>query len=333
MKKEASVLCPLSVVSDQVRLRWISGAVAELIGIPKKDLKKAFAIVSIPRLKTVILRKGEMVKKTFLYGFMNYTIKEKVKEREILEPHPEVQKVYRKINEWLEKVAPAHDRTFGFVKGRNCKKSAEALEALFENGHHFAFDIADAFPSITDEMVRQAFLKLGIEEDMAEVLAWFVTYAYQGKRRLPQGASSSPLLLNLVYRPMCEEIDNLCRTHGISWSVYADDFNFSAKSIFPETKKMLLEIPSQFGFSIKPKKTKDNLGKTIPHLLGLTIVDGKIHASRKQKNKFRNIFYLAVKYQAYPPEVVHGIMRYIGHIYGARENWPGWLTKIGGTQS
>jgi len=333
MKKEEDALCPLSVVSDQVRLRWISGAIAELIDIPKKHLRKAFAIISIPRLKTVILRKGELVERTFLFGFMNYVIKEKDKDRKILEPHPDVQKVYVKIKEWLEKVTTAHDRAFGFVKNRNSKKATESLESLFEGGHHIAFDIADAFPSITEEMVKEALLRLEIEVDMAEVLAWFVTYNYQGKRRLPQGASSSPSFLNLVYKSMCEEIDGVCIANGIKWSVYVDDFNFAAQSISLEVKQSLLAIPSKFGFSIKPKKTKDNLGKTIPHLLGLTIVDGKIHLSRQQKKKFRRIFYSAVKYRAYPPEVVRGIMMYIHHIYGEKKNWPGWLIKMGGTQS
>lgn len=326
-------LRPLSVASKKVRLRWISGGVSQLIGVAKKDLRKAFAIVSAPKLEAEIIRKGFTVKKTFFFGFMNYVIKEKAKERKILEPHPDVQKIYVKIKEWLEKIDQPHDRTFGFVKDRNSKKAVQALKALFSNGHHIAFDIADAFPSITDEMVKNALVQLEVEEGIAEVLAWFTTYAYQGKRRLPQGASSSPSLLNLVYKPMCQEIDITCRANNIDWSVYADDFNFSAEMISPEIKQTLLAIPNKFGFSIKPKKNKDNLGKTIPHLLGLTIVDSKIHISRKQKKKFRNIFHLAVKYETYPPEVVHGIMRYIGHIYETKENCPCWLTKVGGNQS
>lgn len=326
-------MCPLSVASIQVQLQWTLGGLSELINVPKKQLKKAFKIVSTPKLEAEVMKKGGLVRKTFLYGFASYIIKNKNKERKILEPHPEVQKVYKKIKEWLEKVDPPHDRAFGFIKDRNPKKATESLEALFHNGHHIAFDIANAFPSITYEMVKVALLRLKTEECLTEVLAWFVTYEYQGKRRLPQGSSCSPSILNLVYKPMCNEIDRFCQANEITWSVYVDDFNFAAPSISSELKEALLSIPSQFGFSIKPKKNKDNLGKTIPHLLGLTVADGKLHLSRTQKKKFRGIFYLAVKYQEYPPEVVHGIMRYVHHIYGPKENWPGWLTKIGGIQS
>ena len=323
---------PLSVASEQVRLRWVLGGVSEITGIPKKFLRKAFRIVSTPKMEADILRRGAMVRKTFFYGFMSYVIKEKAKERKILEPHPDVQKVYVLIKKWLDVLADPHKKAFGFVKERNSKKALETLKALFRKGHHIAFDIADAFPSITDIMVEKTLKELGVEDSVAEVLAWFVTYRYQGKRRLPQGASSSPNILNLVYKPMCNEIDKICHENGISWSVYADDFNFSSENISLEIKERLLAVPEKFGFAIKPKKTKDNLGKTIPHLLGLTVVEGKIHISRKQKKKFRRIFYEAMKYDAYSPEVVHGIMRYIGHIYGEKENWPGWLTKIGDTK-
>jgi len=323
---------PLSVASEQVRLRWVLGGVSEITGIPKKHLRKAFRIVSTPKMEDYIFAKGEIVRKTFSFGFMSYIVKEKHKERKILEPHPDVQKVYTWLKEWLETITEPHERAFGSVKERNSKKAVEELEPLFRGGHHFAIDIADAFPSITDDMVEQLLKGMGIEDAVAEVLAWFVTYRYQGKRRLPQGASSSPIILNLVYKPMCEAIDAICRLNEIYWSVYVDDFNFASKVISPETKKALMMVPENFCFSIKPKKTKDNLGKTIPHLLGLTIVDGKLHISHKQKNRFRRMFYAAMKYEAYSPQVVNGIMRYIGHIYGPKENWPGWLTKVGGVK-
>lgn len=318
----------LSVASEKVRLQWIVGGVSELVGVPKKHLRKAFNIAISPKIKEKISIKGEIVEKTFSYGFMSYTDRKKKKARKILEPHPDIQKVYRGIKDWLERVVEYHSQTFGFVRGRNSKTAAQELEELFHGGHHISFDIADAFPSITDEMVKAALKKLGVEDAIADFLAWFVTYEYQGKRRLPQGASSSPAILNLVYKPMCEEIDLICRANKIKWSVYADDFNFSAVSISPEVRDILLSIPSKYGFEIKKEKNKDNFSKTIPHLLGLTVVDGNLHITRRQKKKFRQMLYMAVKYKAYSPEVVRGIRGYIKHIYGEEKNWPGWLKKI-----
>lgn len=289
---------PIAVVSERFRLRWVLGGVSEVTGIPRKHLRKAFRIVSTPKTEAEIMRKGIMVRKTFSYGFMKYVVHEKHKERKIIEPHPDVQKVYVWIKEWLETIAEPHEKAFGFVKDRNAKKAVETLNALFDNGHHFSFDIADAFPSITDMMVEALFKGMGIEDSISEVLAWFVTHKYDGKRRLPQGASASPIILNLVYKPMCELMNKICNSESSDWSVYADDFNFSAPCISSEVKKKLLIVPREFDFLIKKKKIKDNLGKTIPHMLGLTVVNGKIHICRRQKKKFRRIFYAAMKYEA-----------------------------------
>lgn len=319
----------LSIASDRVWSQWMLGGVSELTGIPKKHLRKALRIFTEPKMEAEIFRNGEFVKKIFRFGFMSYTINERgKKKRRIIEPHEDIQKVYIKIKDWLEEDFNPHEKAFGFVKGRNSKFATEELEPLFRGGYHFGFDIADAFPSVTDEMVRKTFERLGIEDTISEFLAWFLTYEYNGKRRLPQGASASPVVINLVYRPMCDVLDEICRSSGIKWSVYADDFNFAAEDISSEIKERLLLVPAEFGFKIKPSKNKDNFGKTVPHMLGLTVVDGKLHMKRKQKKKLRRMLYMAIKYEAYSEEVVRGINNYIGCIYGERKNWPGWLKKI-----
>lgn len=315
----------LSIASDRVWSQWMLGGVSELTGIPKKQLRKALRVFMEPKMEAEIFRNGGFTKKTFHYGFMSYFKIEERKKRKIIEPHDDIQAVYKKIKEWLEDNFESHKNAFGFVKGRNSRAAAEELEPLFSGGYHFGFDIADAFPSVTDEMVRKALERLGVEDSIAEFLAWFLTYEYNGKRRLPQGASASPIILNLVYAPMCEILDETCSRSGIEWSVYADDFNFAAEDISSEIKEKLLLIPEDFGFNIKPSKNKDNLGKTVPHMLGLTVVGGKLHIKRKQKKKIRRMLFMAKKYRAYSEEVVRGIHNYINCIYGDKKNWPGWL--------
>lgn len=316
----------LAVVSQQVQLEWSLKILAQLIKVPKKHLRKAFKIISASRREAEIMEKGKSLKRTFHYGFRKFFIKQRGgKKREILAPHPDVQKVFKAVKEWLDRTVSPHKNAFGFVKQRNHKK---AVEALLGKRHYFAFDISSAFPSIKIEMVEEALRKLGIDEVVVKVLAWLVTYHYQYQRRLPQGASSSPALLNLVYKPMCEEIDEICRKHKISWIVYADDFNFAAEEISPETKEELLAVPAKYGFEIKEKKTRDNSGRTIPHLLGLTIVNGQIHLRRGRKKEFRRIIYAALVYQAYSSEKVKGIIEAIRFVYGEENNWPGWLLRI-----
>jgi len=127
---------------------------------------------------------------------------------------------------------------------------------------------------------------------------------------------------------MCDEIEEICRRHKISWNVYADDFNLSSREISQDLKIELLAVPARHGFKVKERKTRDNLGRTIPHVLGLTIVDGKIHINRQTKNYIRRIIYAALTQNAYSAERVAGVIGYVCHIYGDEENWPGSILRV-----
>ncbi len=316
-------LRPLRLASRDIQLKWTLGLLAETLKTSKKRLRKAFKVIRSPKLEAEIIEKGKPKKRIFHYGFRAFSITKQGKTREILAPHPEAQTVFKIISAWLEKIVPAHQNAFGFVKKKNPKK---AVQTFLGQKHFFSFDVADAFPSITIEMVEVALRRLKTTEAVTKTLAWLVTYYFQNQRRLPQGSSCSPAILNLVYKPMCEEIDRICKEHSLEWVVYADDFNFAGESISQEVKNELLAVPARYGFKIKNEKIRDNLGKTIPHILGLAIRDGKIHIRRRLKNKFRRIIYAAGTKGAYSENCVRGVIQNIGYIYG--DNWPGWLLKV-----
>jgi len=324
MSTEKYELQTMDNVSLDVQFSWAMGIMAKTLKITKKKLREVKKIIDVKSFKDQILVKGSLVEITFTHGFQGFTLKTKKKRRKILAPHPKVQIVLKAIKDMLVELGSVHENAFGFVRKRNIQMAARSL---LGNTRFISFDIADAFPSITAKMVEKALKKLKIGEGLIKPLIWLITYHYNRDRRLPQGSSCSPALMNLVYVPMCQEIDEVCKAHGIKWCVYADDFSFAALEIVPDVKKKLLEIPSKYGFSIKAKKIKDNFGRTIPHILGLTIVDGKIHIRRGTKKKFRRILYMAWKYGAYSPQQVEGTVAAIRQTYGKEKNWPGWLRE------
>lgn len=315
----------LSEVSFFAQLKWSIGFLAKWLGVSKKELREIYKIKMMPELVDEVVEKNKKVKRKYQFGFHSFDKKEKNKVRRILAPHPRLQRVFKIIKELSEKAGIVHPNAFGFVAKRDPKK---AVQELLGQKHFFSFDIADAFPSITQAMVETALDRMGVVEVLIRPLAWLATHFYELKSRLPQGSSCSPVLLNIVYSPMCREIDLVCKRHSIKWIVYADDFNFAADEISWEAKRDLLAIPAKYGFQVKPQKTRDNLGKTIPHLLGLTIVGGNIHLRRRTKKKFRRILWMAAKGKgAYSPRCAIGIARHIDYIYGEQANWPGWLEK------
>lgn len=317
-------LRPIGDFSLFTQLAWTRKALAIFLGVSRKALVKAQKILLAKRFEDEIMVRGIPTKIIFNYGFFSFTKKIKNKRREILAPHPDVQKIFKALGDKLYKPSRMHKKAFGFIRRRSILMAAKSL---LGNQCFFSFDIAAAFPSITEGMVRKTLQRLRIEKYLINPLVWMVTHYYHQARRLPQGSSCSPVLMNLVYKPMCEGIDQICKAAGLDWFVYADDFHFAGKNISPEMKTSLLEIPPRYGFSIKKEKTHDNLGKTIPHLLGLTIVDNKIHLKRKTKKKFRYLLYCACRDNSISPKKINGIVASIRQVYGPEKNWPGWLLK------
>jgi len=319
--------------SFKMQFVWTMDLLKKTIGVSKKHLRKAQEIREQEIFEDEIIEKGKEVKRTFTFGFRRFLIKEEHKKREILAPHPKVQMILKAINKWLEKASVPHPNAFGFIKKSNPKKAVETLIRvkdfpLLRYKHYVKLDISQAFPSIGLEMIREALVRLGVDEALVNPLAWFCTYYYDFQRRLPPGSACSPILLNLVYQPMYDEFARVCEPLGIAFAGYADDFTFASVNEIPQaTIEKLMLVPAKFGFELNKRKIRNNRGKDIPHILGLTIVEGKIHLKRQVKNKFRRIFYAALKFDAYSSERINGVVGEIRQIYGEEKDWPGWLRK------
>lgn len=126
----------------------------------------------------------------------------------------------------------------GFVKGRDVVSNAvvHVGKKVVVN-----LDLKDFFPSITFRRVKGIFKGLGYSEHVATILGLLCTepprvpvvvdgqrrYLALGARVLPQGASTSPGLTNLLCRRLDKRLAGLARRHGFSYTRYADDLTFS----------------------------------------------------------------------------------------------------------
>lgn len=114
-------------------------------------------------------------------------------------------------------------------------------------------------------------------------------------RTLPQGASSSPALSNIVMRNFDNNIGKWCERNDIVYTRYCDDMTFSSDkplySVYRKAKAMLNEM----GFEINETKTHFVTNANRQSVTGLT-VNEKVAVSSDYKRKLRQDIYYALKF-------------------------------------
>lgn len=206
--------------------------------------------------------------------------------RVIAEPRKRLKVVQEKILTFLtERSGPFKPVVHGFVPNRSILTNAQ-MHCSPKNHHVFNIDLKDFFPSITFFRVRGVLRKhpFNFSHDVATVIAHICTL----DGSLPQGASTSPFLSNLVCRSMDRDLTELARRNLARYTRYADDITFS----FPVRKTSRLPaaicvvdddgglhvgaelhdlITSKHHFTINPAKTRlSDRGRRM-EVTGLTI--------------------------------------------------------------
>ncbi len=233
--------------------------------------------------------------------------------REISAPHPKLAAAQRWILENVLAKLPPEAPAHGFIPGRSTVTNARphVKRAVVVN-----LDLKDFFPSITFPRVRGIFEGLGYSPSVATVFALLSTEAprttveYDGKkyhvalgpRGLPQGASTSPALSNLVARRLDRRLAGLAAKLGWSYTRYADDLTFSGDTLVPKGEKnpksvaWLLartrHILEDEGFEVNEKKLRVQRRNAAQVVTGI-VVNEKPSASREERRRLRAILHRA----------------------------------------
>jgi RNA-directed DNA polymerase len=138
------------------------------------------------------------------------------------------------------------DTVFGFVRGRSTLEHAKV--------HHPArvllnLDIKNFFDSIREAQVATALRSLGTGEPASRLLA--ALCCFHGA--LPQGASTSPSLSNLVCQTMDVQLLALAQRAGAKYTRYVDDLSFSGENVPNVTH--VSNVLAAYGFTLNQEKT------------------------------------------------------------------------------
>lgn len=199
--------------------------------------------------------------------------------RIIKSPRNRLMFVQKKIKKFLDKNYISNQYSHGFIKNKSIKSNANVH---LNKRYVLTFDIQDYFSSITQHNVYLALLKL-LKNELNRTsfkdyklslntsypdkkLIWIISMLTTtivepgGKRVLPTGSPTSPILSNIVFKPHDIYLSKLARKYNCSYSRYADDITFSSnnesdasiRALFLASKEYLTRI----GFMVNPDKTR-----------------------------------------------------------------------------
>jgi len=164
--------------------------------------------------------------------------------RLIEKPKARLKQIQRKIYQHILTSADIHPAAHGFYKGKNCLSHASNHVG---KRYLMLYDITDCFHSISWPAVKSVFIRLGYSQEVSTYLTALCTHRVQldtktlqqfnraqqarlKQRHLPQGAPSSPMLVNAVLHRLDLRLTGLANKLDIDYSRYADDIAMSSNT-------------------------------------------------------------------------------------------------------
>ena len=201
--------------------------------------------------KILDLIRKDSVEPTF-YAYKQVAVHKKKGGKRIINiPNVPLLKSQRLLLPFFQQLR-THSCAHGFVCGKSIITHASlhiAKESIL------TVDIEDFFGNITAERLENVFRNHGIQnsEDI-DLLINLTTI----NNKLPQGASTSPVLSNAVVFDMDFELNEWAVKNNLTYSRYADDMVFSSESRVIE-KMCIAEVTQiilKFGFKLNHSKTR-----------------------------------------------------------------------------
>lgn len=202
----------------------------------------------------------------------------------------------RMVDNFLQNIMVS-DRTYGFVKGSNYYDFMEPHKDFYKRNKYLRLDLENFFGSISKKMITDCLFyyvdeKVINRDELINTIFEIITF----NNTLIQGAITSPMISNIIFRKLDIRIQKYCRKYDITYTRYADDLLFSGYNSIILKKafyKGIQRIVGSRGFQINHSKTK-RMREYIS--LNGFVIDNDIRLSRKKLEEInRIIFFLSRK--------------------------------------
>ncbi|EGR4436958.1 TIR domain-containing protein [Vibrio cholerae] len=232
-------------------------------------------------------------------NYESFTVTKKSgKKRVIDSPNKSIKILQNKVKPLIEAHYRVKKPVHGFVGGG--KSIITNAEQHKKKNYVLNVDLQDFFHSVNFGRVQGIFRNTpyNMAVPAASVLAQLCTH----NGRLPQGASTSPVLSNLAATSLDKKLVQIAKKFHLTYTRYADDLTFSSNKPFPsilvERKiqengqekhrvgKLLEQVINDAGFEVNHHKTRLQHKSQRQEVTGLVVNEG-VNVNRKFIRKTR----------------------------------------------
>lgn len=217
--------------------------------------------------------------------------------REVVQPSYKLKQIQKWLLKHILMSIDIPENVHGFLKGKSILTNAQ-VHIYDQPFWVYCLDIKDFFPSIKQNKVKNIFTQLGYSEEVSNMLSDFCTI--DGK--LVQGFPSSPMISNIIFKSIDEDILNITKKLGFRFSRYADDLSFSGleKSNY---KNKILKLNKSIGFILNKNDFYLNIAKTrimknkqTKKITGLIVNENGVKVPKKYIKIMKKEIYYSKKY-------------------------------------
>lgn len=184
---------------------------------------------------------------------------------------------------------PCHENATAYIKGKSLKDN---LHKHINQKIVLKLDIHKFFDSIEANLVENLFHDIGYSAKLAKD---FTTICCLNNS-LPQGASTSAYISNLILLPFDRIISNYCDENKIKFTRYADDLTFSGDDSL-DYNQIISKVNNELekvNLKINLDKTKTMFSHQRQYVTGV-VVNNKIQLEKSVRNELRMINYIIKK--------------------------------------
>jgi hypothetical protein len=143
----------------------------------------------------------------------------------------------------------------------------ECVKNLCGSNYLLELDLSRFFDQIDEKKINDS-LTIGIiyhkilagmipEDSISKKqLIDFITVPYKDTRLLARGFPTSPVIANLIRKPLDQSLNVFAYGHNLTYAVYGDNMLFSGDSLDYPMRNEILQIIKSKGFEVNPKKLK-----------------------------------------------------------------------------